>query len=236
MKDSTLCIGADIHPQDDVLRGVDKANGHEVIERFRVTNNLPGAQLAVKIIAAAATELGCGWLAIGWEATGMLWIPFHHYLSTAPLLQPFELELICFNPKLIAKFKDSLDLRGRKDDDRDAYDIAARVRFGELPVLLRPRRLLARPAPAYPLPLQALSDPLARKDALPVLRVSQVQWVEAETPFSDVFGATSSALLTQFTAAQLRDFSQDQLADIISHRGHGRFYAPHATDRAVSAS
>ena len=36
----------------------------------------------------------------------MLWIPFHRYLSTEPLLQPFELELVCFNPKLVAKFKD----------------------------------------------------------------------------------------------------------------------------------
>ena len=80
MNRSTLCIGADVHLDEIVLCAVDQAHGHEVTDRFRVTNNLPGAQSAVKIIAAAATELGYGRIAIGWEATGMLWIPFHRYL------------------------------------------------------------------------------------------------------------------------------------------------------------
>ena len=59
---------------------------------------------------------------------------FPPLLSTSPLLQPFELELICFNPKLVAKFKDGLVLRRPKNDDRDAWDVAARLRFGELPL------------------------------------------------------------------------------------------------------
>ena len=49
-------------------------------------------------------------------------------------MQPFELELVCFNPKLVAKFKDGLVLCSPKDDERDALDVAARLRFGELPV------------------------------------------------------------------------------------------------------
>ena len=57
---------------------------------------------------------------IGWEATGMLWIPFHRILSTSPLLQPFELEPVCFNPKLVANFKSGLVLRWPKNDGRDA--------------------------------------------------------------------------------------------------------------------
>jgi hypothetical protein len=46
MKGSTLCIGADVHQDDIVLHLVDKADGQEVSECFRVTNNLPGAQAA----------------------------------------------------------------------------------------------------------------------------------------------------------------------------------------------
>ena len=134
MNNSTLCIGADIHLKDIVLRGVDKASGHEVIEPFRVTNNLPGAQSAAATIAQTATGLGYTHIEIAWEATGMLWLPFHRFLATTPLLQPFEPQLICFNPKLVAKFKAGLDLRGRKDDEHGAYDVAARLRFGELPL------------------------------------------------------------------------------------------------------
>ena len=134
MYSSTLCVGADVHLGEIVLRAVDKLDGHEAIERFRVTNNLPGAQSAAATIAEVATRLGYTRVEIGWEATGMLWIPFHRFLSTSPSLQPFQLELVCFNPKLVANFKNGIVLRGPKSDERDSYAIAARTRFGELPI------------------------------------------------------------------------------------------------------
>ena len=87
----TLCVGADVHLDEIVLRAVDKALGHEVLQRFRVTNNLPGAQAAATAIAATAASLGCTRLEIGWEATGMLWIPFHRYLIDCFQLQSFDL-------------------------------------------------------------------------------------------------------------------------------------------------
>ncbi len=77
MNDSTLCVGANVHLDEIVLRAVDKTSGHEVIEPFRVTNNLPGAQSAALTIAEAAQRLGYPRIEIGCEATGMLWIPFH---------------------------------------------------------------------------------------------------------------------------------------------------------------
>jgi transposase len=233
MNDSTLCIGADIHLKDIVLRGVDKASGHEVIERFHVTNNRPGAQAAVVTIARTAARLGYTHVEIAWEATGMLWLPFHCFLATNPLLQPFRPELVCFNPKLVAKFKQGLDLRGQKDDERDAYDVAARLRFGDLPLSYVPddfwqglRRLTRY---RYNLS-RALSREKMRFQSIAFLKCSDWKRVK---PFSDIFGATSIELLTQFTAAELRDLPHDQLADIIARRGRGRFDDPDATARAV---
>jgi transposase len=229
----TLCVGADVHLDEIVLRSVDKALGHEVVDRFRVTNNLPGAQLAAATIAAAATELGYTRIEIGCEATGMLWIPFHRYLSTAPPLQPFELELVCFNPKLVAKFKDGLVLRSPKDDERDAFDIAARLRFGELPISYVPsdfwqglRRLTRY---RYRLS-KAMSQEKMRFQSYAFLKGSDWKRVKA---FSDIFGATSVALLTEFTVAEVQEMTHDQLVDLIMHRGHGRFADPTATARAV---
>ena len=92
MYSPTLSVGADVHLDKIVLRAVDKLGGHEVIERFRVTNNLPGAQSAAATVAEVATRLGYTRVEIGWEATGMLWIPFHRFLSTSPSLQPFQLD------------------------------------------------------------------------------------------------------------------------------------------------
>jgi hypothetical protein len=73
----TLCVGADVHLDEIVLTAVDKALGHEVLERFRVANNLPGAQSAATTIAQTETDLGYALIEIGRESTGMLWIPFH---------------------------------------------------------------------------------------------------------------------------------------------------------------
>ena len=233
MYSSTLCVGADVHLDKIVLRAVDKASGHEVIERFHVTNNLPGAQSATATIVQAATHLDYTRIEIGYEATGMLWIPFHRFLDTSPLLQPFDLAQVCFNPKLVADFKDALVLRGPKNDDRDAFDVAARVQIGHWPVSYVPDdfwqglRRLTR----YRFRLSRnLSREKMRFQSYAFLKYSDWKRVK---PFSDVFGATSAALLTEFTAAELREMTHSQLADLITHRGRGRFYDPDATARAV---
>ena len=229
----TLCVGADVHLDNIVLRAVDKASGHQVLERLSVTNNLPGAQLLAATIAQAATQLGYVRIEIGWEATGMLWIPFHRYLRSDPLLQPFELELVCFNPKLVAKFKEGLVLRSPKNDDRDAFDVAARLRFGELPLSYVPsdfwqglRRLTRY---RYRLS-KTLSREKMRFQSYAFLKCSDWKRVK---PFSDIFGATSIALLTEFTVAELQEMTHDQLVDLITRRGQGRFQDPTATARAV---
>ena len=134
MNHPTLCIGADVHLDKIVLCVVDKADGHEVSEHFRVTNNRPGAQAAATAIAETAARLDFTRIEIGWEATGTLWIPFHRYLCCCPQLQPFEPQWVCFNPQLVTKFKDGLVLRRPKNDKLSASAIAARLRFGELPL------------------------------------------------------------------------------------------------------
>jgi hypothetical protein len=163
----------------------------------------------------------------------MLWIPFHRFLRTCQLLQPFHLRQVCFNPKLVADFKDALVLRAPKDDDRDAFDVAARVRVGHWPDSYVPDdfwqglRRLTR----YRFKLSRnLSQEKNRFHAFAFLKCSDWKRVKL---FSDVFGATSAALLTEFTAAELHEMSHDELAHLIAHRGRGRFYDPDATARAV---
>jgi len=233
MNRSTLCVGADVHLDEIVLCVVDKAESHEVCERFHVTNNLPGAQAAATAIAAIAASLGYACIEIGWEATGMLWIPFHRYLSDCSQLQPFELQLVCFNPQLVSKFKDGLVLRRPKNDKRDASTVAARLRIGELPLSYVPGdfwqglRRLTR----YRFHLSRnLSREKLRFQSYAFLKCSDWKRVKA---FSDIFGATSVALLTEFTIAELRHLSHDQLVDLISHRGRGRFEDPTGTARKV---
>jgi transposase len=208
------------------LRAVDKLTSDEVIAPFNVANNLPGAQSAASRLAEIATRLGYSRIEIGCEATGMLWIPFHRFLSTCQPLEPFDLQQVCFNPKLVADFKDALVLR-------DAFDVAARVQVGHWPDSYVPDdfwqglRRLTR----YRFKLsRILSQEKMRFQAYAFLKCSDWKRVKA---FSDVFGATSAALLTEFTAAELRGMTHDQLADLIARRGRGHFYDPDATARTV---
>jgi hypothetical protein len=90
----TLCVGVDVHLDDLVLRALDQADGHEVLERFRVTNNLPGCQTALTALAQAATQHGYTRLQIGWEAAGLLWLPFH---QQPPRPRPHDITLATLN-------------------------------------------------------------------------------------------------------------------------------------------
>ncbi len=47
MNQSTLRVGVDVHLDDLVVRAITKADGHEVLKRFCMTNNLPGSQTAL---------------------------------------------------------------------------------------------------------------------------------------------------------------------------------------------
>jgi transposase len=229
----TMCVGIDVHLDDLVVRAIDKADGHEVLTRFRVTNNLPGSQTALATLADTARRLGYTRLEIGWEATGLLWWPFHQQLIHSPHLTRLDIQPVCFNPQLVSKFKDGLVLRHPKNDDRDAWDIASRVRLGELPVSYVPsdfwqglRRLTRY---RYHLARDLAREKL-RFQATAFLKCSDWQRVK---PFADLFGATSLALLTEFTRSELQTLSQPELADRIARRGRGRFDDPVATARAV---
>ena len=233
MKGSTLCVGADVHLDKITLHVVDKADGHEVTEHFRVTNNLPGAQAAAATIAGLARRLGYTRIEIGWESTGMLWIPFQRHLRHSPQLQPFDLQLVCFNPQLIKGFKEGLVLRKPKNDPLDAATVAARLRFGDLPLSYVPSdfwqglRRLTR----YRYQLSRnLGNEKKRFQAYAFLKCSDWKRVKA---FSVVCGATSAALLTEFTTSEIQEMTHDQLVDLIRRRGRGRFADPTATARAV---
>jgi transposase len=141
--------------------------------------------------------------------------------------------LVCFNPQLVSKFKDGLVLRRPKNDKRDASTVAARLRIGEWPLSYVPGdfwqglRRLTR----YRFHLSRnLSREKMRFQAYAFLKCSDWKRVKA---FSDLFGATSIALLTEFTTAELRHMPHDQLVDLISHRGRGHFEDPTGTARKV---
>ncbi len=124
-------------------------------------------------------------------------------------------------------------LRRPKSDKLDTKAIATRLRIGELPLsrvpgdfwqglrwLTRYRFRLAR----------NISREKMRFQSIAFLKASD--WKRCKA-FSDIFGATSIAFLTEFTTAELAQMTHDQLRDLIRRRGRGRFDDPAANSRAV---
>ena len=233
MADSTLCVGGDIHQDELHLRATDKTDGQEVGQPLTVKNNRPGADQAIAHLVQLLTQHGYTHLEFGLEATGLFWLPFYVYLQQSPALMPFHPTWVCFNPKLVAKFKEGVTLSEIKDDDHDALAVAERLRFGHLPVSYVPSsewlalRMLTRYR--YRLSRQITQEKLR---ALTHVFLKASEWHRGQ-PFSDVWGATSATLLTEFTIAEIAAMSLPQLTDLIQEYGRKHFDDPQATARQV---
>jgi transposase len=230
---TTLCVGGDIHQATLRLHTIDKTDGHPVGQALTVQNNRPGADQVIAHLVQLLTQQGYTHLEVGLEATGLFWLPFYQYLQQSPALQPFHPTWVCFNPKLVAKFKEGVTLSEIKDDEHDARAVAERLRFGHLPTTYVPSdewlalRMLTRYR--YRLSRQIAQEKLR---ALTRVFLKASEWQRGQ-PFSDVWGATSATLLTEFTTTEIAAMSLTQLTELIQEYGRKHFDDPQATARHV---
>ncbi len=233
MNERTLCVGADIHLETIVLRLLDKQTEREVHPQLRVPNNRPGADQLITTLARFLTEQGYTQLALGWEATGLLWLPLYFYLAQHEALQPFQPRFICFNPKLVSDFKQGITLQPDKTDPSDAMAIAHRLQFGHLPTsYLAPAHWQAlRRLTRYRFQLaRTLSAEQVRFGALTFVKVSD--WSRVK-PFAKLTGATSATLLTTYRVQELTEMPLAQLTELIRRTGRSRFDDPQQTAQRV---
>lgn len=240
MNQPTLCVGADVHLDTITLRLLDKQTEREVHPRLRVPNNRPGADQLITTLAAFLTQQGYTHLELGWEATGLLWLPFYFYLAQSEALQAFQPHFVCFNPKLLRDFKQGITLQPDKTDPSDALAIAQRLQFGHLPTgYLAPAHWQAlRRVTRYRFQLaRTLAAEKVRFGALAFLKASDWQRVK---PFARLSGATSATLLTQYRVRDWETMPLAQLTSLIQHTGRSRFDDPCQTaqlvQRALDAS
>jgi len=233
MNERMLSVGGDVHRDTIRLYPLDKATGEPVGAPFTIPNNRFGADRAIQTMIQILSQHNYTHLELALEATSLFWLPFYWAMEKSPLLSPFQPRLVLFNPKLIANFKKGLDLRQDKDDDRDARAIAERLHFGRLPKTFVPdpewsalRRLTRY---RYHL-ARTLGREKTRFLAYLFLKLSAWQKVK---PFSDPLGATSAALLTEFTVEELAQMPLVELVGFIARRGRNHFDDPAATARRV---
>lgn len=208
-------------------------DGTEARRRFAVPNNLPGAERLAAEVVDLMHRHQLDRLVVGLEATNLYWWHLACFINATPLLAPFQPTVYVFNPRLIKAFKKALSDSG-KSEVIDAYAIAQRLRFGYLPAPFQVNELY--------LPLQRLTrfrchlmHQIVREKnyflSFLFLKFSEYQNLD---PFSDLFGAASQAVLTDYlTIDEVVVTPLEELAQLLSREGRSRFPSPEAVAAAV---
>lgn len=237
---STLFVGIDIASRIHVISALD-FNQDFFIKMKPFENTKAGAGIVEKMIADVLTDNHqFKYVVIGMESTGFYGVHLANYLSTSELLAPFSVRVYCLNPKEVKNYKKSFNDIG-KNDGIDSFVIADFARVGR--IAIKPWR-----GSQY-LALQRLTrhrmhitECITREKTYMLnniyLKFSEYALLRnGEHPFSNKYGATAEAILTEFTTNEdIVNSSIEELVEFINSKSKGRIADPDETAKIVQAA
>ena len=151
----------------------------------------------------------------------------HNFLSSCELLMPYKPYVYCLNPKMTANYRKTF-VGMDKTDAKDAYLIADFARVG------RTKKCEPWHGSQY-LALKRLTrhrlhlaECITREKTYMVsnlyLKFSELQLLDGdEQPFSNLYGSTSSAVLTEFLSLQeIIDTPEEELLEFLAKKSRNR--------------
>lgn len=237
---STLFVGIDIGSRTNVVSAIDFHQEY-FIKMKSIPNAQGGAELLEDMIADVLNRhRDFRYVIIGLESTGFYGVHIANYLSSCNKLAPFSTHVYCLNPKEVANYKASFNSLD-KNDGIDSFVIADFARVGRINI--QPWR-----GSQY-LALQRLTrhrlhitECIAREKTYLLnnifLKFSEFAMLKNEEhPFSNKYGATAEALLTEFmTNEDLVNSSTEELIEFISRRSRNRISNPAETASLIQAA
>jgi len=224
-------LGLDVSLQTGMACLLD-ALGQEVVPRWSFRNNQPGAEELAQKVADLLNRHGATILIVGMESTGIYGWHLACFLSDTPLLRAWNARVYMFNPYRTLNFKKAMGDLG-KTDRVDALVVAQWLRVGHLPAPFAIDTVYG--------PLQRLtrfryhlSETLTREKiyTLGLLFLAFSEFGSA-TPFKDPFGATSQAVLDEFSLDELATKPLEELSAYVARSGRGRFADPEEVARTL---
>lgn len=227
---STLFVGIDIASRTNVASAINFDQEY-LIKWKSFPNTQTGTEdLAKEIVSVLSSHTEFKYVIIAMESTSFYGVHTANYLSSCDLLLPFSVQVYCLNPKDVRNYKKSFtDLP--KNDNVDSFVIADFARVGKIKI--QPWR-----GSQY-LALQRLTrhrmhiaECIAREKTYALnnifLKFSEFALLrKGEHPFSDKYGATSEAILTEFmTNDDLISTPIEELVDFIYSKSRGRIAEP----------
>lgn len=225
---TNLFVGIDVSMKDFKAQFMEDS-GETVVKRRRFLNDDPGMGSLVNLIVDICQSNSISRIVIGLESTSVYSWHLQMGLASDHRLAPYTCQVFSLNPKVVANFKKAyVDLP--KDDWTDAWVIADRLRFGRLPDN-------SEPDFRY-LPLQRLTrfryhlmQTITReKNYFLTNLFLKFNTLQQNEVFSDLFGATSEAVLNEFLSPdEIATRPLDDLIDFLMEKGHKHFSDPKAT-------
>ena len=232
---STLFVGIDVSSKTNVLCALD-FQGDKLLN-LKALNNQPGAESILSSILECLISNNLKFVVVALESTSFYSTHIANFLSSNEVLLAYTPMVYCLNPKTIANYRKSfIDMD--KTDPLDAFIIADFARCG---------RITSQPwRGAQFLALQRLTrhrlhliESASREKAYMVsniyLKFSQLAVVKDEDkPFSNTYGATSKAVLTEFLSLDDIAYSSlEDLVEFIKSKGKNRFSNPVETAKLL---
>jgi len=223
---STLFVGIDVSSKSNVVYAMDFDENKYISSSFG--NNQPGADQLVSMIADCMNQhRNLDNIVIALESTSVYSVHIANFLSTSEILMPYRPYVFCVNPKVTAGYRKSY-IGLEKTDPSDAFLIADFARVGRTKKLepwrggqfIALKRLTRH--------RMHLAECLTREKTYMVanlfLKFSELQLLEGDDkPFSSIYSATASAVLTEFMSPQeIIDLSEEELLMFLSQKSRKR--------------
>ena len=223
---STLFVGIDVSSKSNRVYAMDFEENRYISSSFG--NNQPGAdELAAMIAQCMKKHSNLVSIIVALEATSAYSVHIASFLSTSEMLMPYKPYVFCVNPKATSNYRRSY-IGMEKTDPTDAFLIADFARVGRTKKLepwrggqyIALKRLTRR--------RMHLAECITREKTYMVsnlyLKFSELQLLEGDDrPFSDIYGATSAAVLTEFLSPQeIIDSSEEDLLTFLARKSRNR--------------
>lgn len=222
---SSLFVGIDVSSKSNAVLALDFYKNKFIQASFK--NNQPGAdELSGSIRDCMAAHSDLNTIVIALESTSVYSIHIANHLSTCEALLPFRPFVFCLNPKMTANYRKAF-IAMAKTDPLDAFIIADFARAGLIES--QPWRgsqfLALKRLTRHRL---HLTECITREKTYMVsnlyLKFSELQLLDGDVqPFSNLYGATASAVLTEYLSPQdIMDASEEELLLFLAEKSRNR--------------
>ena len=223
---STLFVGIDVSSKSNVVCAMDFDENQYLTSSF--SNNQPGAvELTNAISDCMRKHPDLNTIVVVLESTSVYSIHIANFLSTCEELLPYKPYVFCVNPKMTANYRKTC-IGMDKTDPMDAYLIADFARVGRIKKLEPWRGAQYLALKRLTRHRLHLAECITREKTYMVsnlyLKFSELQLLDSDDqPFSNIYGATASAVITEFFSLQdIIDASEEDLLTFLAEKSRNR--------------